>query len=139
VERDWRYEADDQWLVGRRSAFFRRRRSRFFQAFSDAELGPLGGPRRNPTLKLSDKTYSHVRYAPREFAHTAIQIELFWCDRCGHRLLEEHRLIAYRENGDHRTIGLVRLCRRCEKEAWLFISHMPKAEAGRARDAKAVL
>ena len=119
--------------------FFKRRRSRFASAFADAQLGPYGGPRRNPTLKISDKGYSHVRFAPREYSYATIQVELLHCGRCGHRLLEEHRLIFRRPEAGSRTLGLVRLCRRCEKDAWLFVSHMPSARRGRRRDRKAVL
>ena len=139
VTSDWRYEADDNWLVGRRSAFFKRRRSRYFSAVADAQLGPFGGAPRNPTLKISDKGYSHVRFAPREYSFTTIQVELLHCGRCGHRLLEEHRLILRRAEVGNRTLGLVRMCRRCEKDAWLFVSHMPAARRGRRRDRKAVL
>jgi hypothetical protein len=139
VTDDWRYEADEEWLAGRRSTFFKRRRSRLARAFSDAELGPFRGAPRNPTLKLTDKGYAHIRYAPRTYSYTAIQVDLLFCYRCGHRLLEEHRLVLCREGGGDRTIGLVRMCRRCEKEAWLFVSHMPAAQSGRHRDAKAVL
>ena len=135
----WRYEADEEWLAGRRSAFFKRRRSRYFSAVADAELGPFRGAPRNPNLKLTDKGYSHVRFAPREYSYTTIQVDLFFCDRCGHRLLEEHRLVLRPAEGTERTIGLVRMCRRCEKEAWLFVSHMPAVLAGRRRDARSVL
>jgi hypothetical protein len=135
----WRYEADDEWLASRRSTFFKRRRNLLLQAVSHAELGPWGGPRRNPQLRLSDKTYAHVRYALREFAYTTIQVDLLECRRCGHRLLEEHRLVLHREDGARVSVGRVRMCRRCQKEAWLFTSHMPHAVAGRVRDNKAVL
>lgn len=136
---DWRYEADDAWLAGRRSTFFRRRRVRYLNVLADAELGPFRGPPRNPTLKLTDKAYSHVRFAPRHYSYTAIQVELLHCARCGHRLLEEHRLVVHRSEGSRRTLGLVRMCRRCEKESWLFVSHMPSALAGRRRDRKTAL
>jgi hypothetical protein len=139
VADEWRYEADDDWLVGRRSSFFRRRRSRYFQAIADAELGPFRGAPRNPTLKLTDKGYSHIRFAPREYSYTSIQVDLFYCDRCGHRLLEEHRLVVHWADKGDRTIGLMRMCRRCEKDAWLFVSHMPSVLAGRRKDRKAVL
>lgn len=135
----WRYEADDEWLVSRRSTFFRRRRSRLTRAFADAELGPFGSSKRNPRLKLTEAGYSHVRYATREFSHTTIQVDLLECKRCGSRLLEEHRLVLTREDGAQLTMGWVRMCRHCEKEAWLFTSHMPTTVAGRLRDAKTVL
>ncbi len=139
MREEWRQEADDEWLAGRRSTFFRRRRFRFAQAFADAELGPFRGPPRNPTLRLTDKGYSHVRHALRVYAHTAVVVDLLVCRRCGHRLLEEHRLVLRREDGASLTLGWVRMCRKCQKEAWLFTSHMPSHLAGRARDAKAVL
>jgi hypothetical protein len=135
----WRYEADDDWLASRRTRFFRRRRSRLFSAMSDAELGPFGGPRRNPQLKLTDKAYSTIRHAERQFTYTVIQVDLLHCRTCGHRLLEEHKLVVRTEQGVHRTVGRVLKCRKCDKEAWLFTSHMPSVIAGKARDAKAVL
>src|SRR5262249_36898624 len=103
VAGDWRYEANDEWLAGRRSAFFRRRRSRFAVAFADAQIGPFRAAPRNPTLKLTDKGYSHVRYAPRVYSHTAVQVELLRCGRCGRRLLEEHRLVLRHSAGPART------------------------------------
>src|SRR4051812_10085408 len=125
MAREWRIEADDDWLPTHRSTFFRRRRSRLGNAFADAELGPFRGSPRNPTLKLTDKVYAHVRYALRGYAHSAVQVELLGCPRCGYRLLEEHRLVLYRENGASVTVGRVRMCRRCHRESWLFTSHMP--------------
>jgi hypothetical protein len=139
VERGWRYEADEQWLGSHRSTFFKRRRSRLGQAFADAELGPYRGAPRNPQLRLPDKVYAHVRYALRGYAYTAVQMELLGCPRCGYQLLEEHRLVLYREDGASVNLGRVRMCRRCHRESWLFTSHMPSILAGRARDRKVVL
>jgi hypothetical protein len=139
VPEAWRYEADDEWLAVRRSTFFKRRRSRLGLAFADAELGPFGGAPRRPRLKLDSRGYSHVRYALREYHYATIQVELLVCRACGNRLLEEHRLLLRRADGDVITVGRVRMCRRCQKEAWLFTSHMPSVLAGRRRDAKAVL
>ena len=135
----WRYEADDEWLASRRSNFFKRRRSRLFTAVADAELGPFRGPRRNPALKLTDKGYSTVRYAERQFTYSLIQVDLLQCRSCGHWLLEQHKLLVRTERGTQRTVGQVLKCRNCDKEAWLFTSHMPSVIAGRARDARSVL
>lgn len=136
---EWRYEADEDWLADHRTTFFRRRRSRYFQAVADAELGPFRGAPRNPTLKLTDKAYSHIRFAPRHYSYTSVQVEIFTCGRCGHQLLEEHRLVAHRPDRGSRSLGFVRMCRRCHKDAWLFVSHMPSVLAGRRKDRKAVL
>jgi len=135
----WRVEADDQWHAAHRSTFFKRRRSRLAGAISLAELGPFGGAPRRPTLKLTDKDYSHVRYAERYFSYTTIQIDLLECRICGNRLLEQHRLLLRGENGSHRALGRVRKCRRCDKESWLFTSHMPTVLAARRRQTKVVL
>jgi hypothetical protein len=137
--RSWRVEADDEWHAEHRSAFFKRRRSKLFDAVSHAELGPFGGAPRRPTLKLTDKDYSHVRYAERHFSYTAIQIDLLECRVCGHRMLEQHRLLMRAADGSEFAIGHVRKCRRCHKESWLFTSHMPATVAARRRDAKVVL
>src|SRR5215203_4309259 len=88
----WRQEADDEWLAGRRSAFFKRRRGALGRAMADAELGPFRGAPRNPRLTLQSKGYAVVRYALREYAYATIQVDLLDCRICGHRLLEEHRL-----------------------------------------------
>jgi hypothetical protein len=135
----WRIEADDQWHAAHRSTFFKRRRSRLADAISHAELGPFGGAPRRPQLKLTDRGYSHVRYAERHFAYTAIQIDLLECRVCGHRLLEQHRLVMRAQDGSERMVGRVRKCRRCHKESWLFTSHMPAVLAARRRGAKVVL
>jgi hypothetical protein len=139
VPESWRTEADEDWLSSRRSTFFARRRSRWANAISQAELGPFGGAPRRPQLKLTDKGYSVVRYAVREFSYTTIQIDLLLCRTCGYRLVEAHRLLIRTADGFEIEVGTVRMCRRCQKESWLFTSHMPGALAGRRRDAKVVL
>jgi hypothetical protein len=135
----WRIEADDQWHATHRSMFFKRRRSRLADSISNAQLGPLAGAPRRPTLKLTDKDYSYVRYAERLFSYTIIQIDLLDCRVCGHPLLEQHRLLMRAADGSERTVGHIRRCRQCHKEAWLFTSHMPATVAARRRDAKVVL
>jgi hypothetical protein len=135
----WRREADAAFLAARRSAMFKRRRSALGRALSDAELGPFGGSRRNPALKLSDKAYAHVRYALREYSYAVIQVDLLVCRRCGKRLLEEHRMLLRRRDGDTITLGWVRMCRQCQKDAWLFTSHMPTVRAAAVKEAKVVL
>src|SRR4051794_23090742 len=136
----WRTEADDTWHATHRSAFFkRRRRSAIGEAFSMAELGPFRGAPRNPRLRGQDKDYSHVRYAVRHFAYTAVQVDLLDCRICGHRLLEEHRMLTWSQGGEVRMVGSIRRCRRCHRESWLFTSHMPSVISARRRDAKVVL
>jgi hypothetical protein len=138
--REWRTEADDTWHASHRSTFFkRRRRSAMGQAFSMAELGPFQGAPRNPRLKLVDKDYSHVRYVVRHISYTAIQVDLLDCRICGHRLLEEHRMMTWTQDGAVRMVGSIRRCRRCHQQSWLFTSHMPTTRAARRRDAKVVL
>jgi hypothetical protein len=139
VTQEWRTEADDEWHAAHRSTFFKRRRSRLFSAVADAELGPLRGAPRNPRLKLPDQGYSHLRYAERHYAYTAVQIDLLQCRVCGHRLLERHRLIAWSQAGTVRLFGSVQQCRRCHRESWLFTSHMPATVGARRRDTKVVL
>ena len=139
MSRPWRFEADDEWLAGRRSTFFKRRRSRLAEAVSNAELAPFGGAPRSPRLKVTDRGYSYVRHAERQYSHTTIQVDLLQCRTCGHRLLEEHRLLVRTADGGELTVGWVRMCRRCQKEAWLFTSHMPSVLSGRKRDTKVVL
>jgi len=136
---EWRVEADEEWLAGRRSAFFKRRRSAIGQAFANAELGPFGGPARNPRLKLESKGYTHIRYALRVYQHTTIQVELLDCRVCGSRLVEEHRLVLRHTDGSEFTMGRVRMCRRCDRGAWLFTSHMPSVLAARRIGARTVL
>lgn len=135
----WRTEADDAWHAGHRSTFFKRRRSKLFDAVSHAELGPFGGAPRRPTLKLTDKDYSHVRYAERHFSYTTIHVDLLDCRICGRRTLEQHRLMMRSADGTQFPVGQVRKCRRCHRESWLFTAHGPHTVAARRRDAKVVL
>jgi hypothetical protein len=139
VTREWRTEADDAWHAAHRGAFFKRRRSRYFAAIADAELGPFRGAPRNPRLKLPDQGYSHLRYAQRTYAYTTVTVELERCRICGHHLLERHRLLTWTQAGVVRLVGSLAKCRRCHRESWLFTSHMPATERGRRRDAKVVL
>jgi hypothetical protein len=136
---DWRYEADEEWLAAHRGRFFKRRRSKFLLALADANLGPYRGAPRKPALRLSDKEYSFIRIAPHEYTHTAIQVDLHHCQRCGRLMLEEHRLVYRIAGSGERTLGLMRGCRHCEKDGWLFRSGMPSAIAGRERDRTSVL
>jgi hypothetical protein len=135
----WRTEADDQWHAAHRSTFFKRHRSRLFDAVSHAELGPFGGAPRRPKLKLEGKEYSHVRYVDRHFSYTTIQVDLLLCPTCGYQMMEQHRLLMRSAEGVEVAIGQLRRCRRCDKESWLFTSHMPAIIAARRRDAKVVL
>jgi hypothetical protein len=138
VPETWRYEADEDWLAGRRSAFFRRRRARLGRALADAELGPFAGAPRDPRLKLESKGYTHIRYALREYSYTTIQIDLLECRVCGGRAgaAPDGAAPRRRLHADARSL---RRCRRCDRESWLFTSHMPAAAAGRGRDRKVVL
>ena len=142
---EWRYEADDEWLDAHRSANFERLRRRlrrlgaFGDALSNAELGPLGGAPRKPSLKIGGKAYAVVRYVEHRISYTTISIDLDRCRRCGRRLVERHQLIRVGPNGRRVIVGAIRGCRHCESSSWMFRSHMPSTIRARRRDRKAVL
>jgi hypothetical protein len=141
----WRTEADDEWLAARRSTSFARLRRRLQRlgvlgdAVSEAELGPFGGVPRRPTLKIGGKAYAVVRYAEHRIAYTTVRVDLLRCRRCGHRLVESHRILFVGGDGGRVAVGAVRACRRCEAESWLFTSRMPGTVRARARARKVVL
>jgi hypothetical protein len=141
----WRVEADDEWLAAHSSdnlARLRRRLSafgRFNDAISQAELGPLGGAPRNPKLKIGGKAYSVVRHAERWISYTVITVSLETCRRCRGRLAEAHRLTRVDHRGGREVVGTVRMCRRCQADAWLFFSRMPATTRARRRARKVVL
>ena len=142
---DWRGEADDRWLAAHRSdsfARFRRRLARFGvlgDAVSQAELGPYGGTPRKPQLKIGGRDYSVVRYVEHRISHTTISVDLQHCRRCGHLLVEVHRVVFVSSAGSRRAVGAVRVCRQCQAGSWLFHSRMPATRRARRRARKVVL
>lgn len=141
----WRVEADDEWLAAHKSANFARLRRRLASfgmigdAVSMAELGPFGGPKRNPQLKIGGKTYAFIRPAEHRISYTTIQIDLDTCRRCGERLVEVHKIMRVTEDGVRQLMGAVRMCRVCRSNSWLFHSRMPGAVRARARARRVVL
>jgi hypothetical protein len=142
---EWRVEADDEWLAGHTGqslARLRRRLSAFGRvgdAISQAEVGPFAGAPRNPRLKIGGRAYSVVRYAEHRISHTVIAVELERCRRCDGVLVETHRPTTVDHNGVRATIGAVRMCRKCQADAWLFSSRMPTTNRARRRSRKVVL
>jgi hypothetical protein len=142
---EWRGEADDEWLAAHRSQNFDRLRRRLRRAgllgnaFANAELGPFGGAPRNPKLSVGGRTYAVIRYTHQWIAYTSIQVDLQRCRRCGHRLVEVHRLSTVRADGVRVRVGTVRACRRCAAESWMFTSRMPAIANARNRSRKVVL
>jgi hypothetical protein len=141
---DWRVEADDEWLAAHSSNTFQRlrRRTRLLsglgEAMSNAELGPFGGAPRRPQLKIGGRTYSVVRYVQHVYAYTVIQVDPVRCDRCGCDVAEQHR-IRFVRPGAAVPIAMVRMCRSCQADAWLFHSRMPAVARARAIGRKVVL
>jgi hypothetical protein len=141
----WRTEADDEWLATRRSTSFARMRKRLQrlgllgEAVSEAELGPFGGAPRRPALKIGGKAYAVVRYAEHRIAYTTVRVDLLRCRRCGHRLVESHRILFVGGDGGRQQVGTVRACRRCEADSWLFTSRMPGTVRARTWGRKVVL
>lgn len=144
MRNDWRIEADAEWLAAHSSDTFQRlrRRTRLMgglaDAMSNAELGPLGGAPRRPTLRIGRKEYSYVRFADHHLSYTVIQVDPVVCRRCGTAMAERH-LVSRLTEGVRTTVGSVRMCRNCQSEAWLFHSHMPTTRRARVWGRKVVL
>jgi hypothetical protein len=140
----WRTEADEEWLRRHRSANFARLRrglrhvGGFADAVSHAELGPFGGAPRRPQLKIEGAKYSTVRYATHRIAYTTIHLYLLRCRRCGD-LVEAHRIVQVLQDGERRLVGMLRVCRRCELNSWMFYSRMPATTRARRFSRKVVL
>lgn len=141
----WRVEADDAWHAAHSSDTFARLRrrfrgsSRFGDAVSNADLGPLAGAPRNPRLKIGGREYSYVRYVEHRIAYTIIVIDLERCRICDRKMVEVHRLRKVADDGGMLTVGSVRMCRSCQSTSWLFHSRMPATNRARARTRKVVL
>lgn len=144
---EWRTEADDEWLAGRRSGLMRRLRRRFGAlggigaAVSNAETGPFAGAPRNPRLKVDDgnKAYGVVRYTTQHIAYTATSVNPDECRRCGSPLVERHEIECVRGEEVHVPVGTVRVCRSCQAESWLLRSRMPAVSRARRVARKYVL
>jgi hypothetical protein len=141
----WRVEADAEWLAAHSSDNFGRLRRRLRQvgrmadAVSHAELGPFAGAPRNPRLKLGGRAYAVVRYAEHRMSYTAVTVHIDRCRRCGRRLVERHTLVMLSESGVRLPVGVVRTCRRCQADSWMFYSRMPAVERARRATRKIVL
>jgi len=141
---EWRVEADDEWLSRHRSDNFQRLRRRMSMfgvlggAMSEAELGPFGGAPRRPKLSIGGKAYAVVRYAHHRMAYTAIQIDPTTCRRCGRPLAEVHRIV-YARGSARSEVGVVRSCRSCQADSWMFWSRMPSTSRARRVSRKVVL
>ena len=146
ADKEWRAEADDEWLAEHRSNFMGRVRRRFGtlgglgNAVSNAETGPFGGAPRNPDLRVDagDKAYATVRYTTDQIAYTTTSINPDECRRCGQPLSEKHKL-EYVQHGHRTSVGAVRTCRSCEADSWLLRSGMPTAARARRTARRNVL
>jgi hypothetical protein len=120
---------------------FRRRfsRIRVADAISNAELGPFGGAPRNPQLRVETSRYSVVRHVVAVYAFTSIQVMLEYCRTCGRPMQEAHHAMNIRGDGVRLPVGVVRRCRSCAGDSWLFRSHMPSVAKARLLAAKTVL
>lgn len=142
----WRTEADDQWLAAHSGDAFSRIRRVFHPLAGGADAvshsvlgGLLGGPPRNPDLKVKGVTAEQVRYAERHYSYTTSQVDLGVCRRCGHTLEERHHLLVVDPHGFRQRVGTARACRRCAAGSWMFTSHMPGARRLAASRAKIAL
>jgi hypothetical protein len=143
-DREWRTEADDEWLARHKSDNFARLRRRLRHLgmlagpIADAELGPFGGAPRKPQLRIGGKTYATVRYAHLRHNYTVIEIDLDRCRRCGYRLREVHRIVTWRAE-QRRIVGELRVCPRCQADSWMFRSRMPTTVRARSTARRTVL
>lgn len=101
--------------------------------------GVLGGAPRNPRLKVGGAESSYVRQAERQYAYTNVLVVIQWCRICGRRRLERHVVERFMADGQRRVLGAVSMCAACQAGSWMFVTHSPRAAAGRRRDAKVVL
>lgn len=121
---------------------FRRRFGRvrtLGDAVSNAELGPFGGAPRNPQLRIGTSRYSVIRHVVAVYAHTAIRVVLEDCAGCGRPMQEAHHAMNVRSDGQRVHLGVVRKCRSCAGDSWLFLSRMPSVVKARREAAKVVL
>jgi hypothetical protein len=143
--RQWRVEGDDAWLAEHSSQTFARLRRRLpshaGRIFADSVLGGtvFSGPKRNPQLRLDSRYTEQIRYAERQYAYTAVRVELYRCRLCGGGQLVRHRISLVAADGRRTHVGQLSRCFRCDSESWLFRSRMPSVVASRARYAKVVL
>jgi hypothetical protein len=140
-DRQWRTEADDEWMAERRStlmAWFRRR-FRMFGGFagavSHADLGPYAGAPRNPRLSIddNDKSYATVRYTTNQIAYTRTNTSTDECAVCGESGAETHEVTCMRGEDADTRIGAVRACGNCGAESWLRRSRMPRVAQAHER------
>jgi formate dehydrogenase maturation protein FdhE len=115
-----------------------RRAGGFADAVSHAELGPFGGAPRRPQLKIEGAKYSTVRYAEHRIAYTTIHLYRQQCRRCGD-LVDAHRIVQVCQDGERKAVGVLRVCRRCELNSWMFYSRMPATARARRWSRKVVL
>jgi hypothetical protein len=106
-------------------------------AVSNAGIGFLGGAPRNPDLSTGKPEYSTVRYAEKQYNYTTVVVTHRYCPRCGHFSEEKHTLELVNSEENQRTkVGHVRACAYCDKDHWLFVSHMPSSVAMRTMRAR---
>ncbi|MGE5828716.1 MAG: hypothetical protein ACM30G_10195 [Micromonosporaceae bacterium] len=144
ARRQWRVEGDDDWLAEHRGDTFVRLRRRLpghaGRVFADSVLGgTVFSPRRNPQLRLDSRYTEQIRYAERQYAYTAVTVELQHCRVCGGRRLVRHRIALVAADGRRTHVGQLAGCFRCHSESWLFRSRMPSVVAYRVRNDKVVL
>ena len=145
MAREWRVEADDEWLAEHRSNAMRRFRRRFAAlggvggAVSEAETGPFAGAPRRPRLRTGGKTYAYVRYTTEWIAYTSIRVDPDRCRWCGRRMAEAYRIGNTVGDDEPVPVGTVWMCRSCQADSWSFRSRMPATIRARERDRKVVL
>lgn len=64
-------------------------------------------------------------------AHTQIELDPDVCPVCGNETMVTHTLSRW-DNAEKRYVtGSMKKCSECDREHWLFTSHMPRAVAAR--------
>jgi hypothetical protein len=64
---------------------------------------------------------------------------LEYCAGCGRPMQEAHHPMTIRDDGVRISLGAIRRCRSCDRDSWLFRSHMLSTAKARLQAAKTVL
>ena len=72
------------------------------------------------------------------YAYTQIQTNELRCPKCG-GVVEEHVVNNIDGDQNRHVVGSVRMCRDCQKDSWMFTSHMPSVLRAREKNEKTVM
>lgn len=128
--------ADPEWLAEHSSDLM----SRIAKIVGMTGLGHAGSAAggivygKHSAEPVKGSEYGYVRHAEDGYAYTLTRVTVRGCLRCGWPSEELYEALRKDDEGAVSKVGEIGVCRKCEPDHWMFVSHMPRAVERRNHD-----